>query len=113
MARPSPRPLYARIAEGLTEQIRSGALRPGDRAPSLRRSGRQHRVSMATAIQAYRWLETRGYLEARPRSGYFVRTPLAEQIPEPAADAARPRAPVPLTHSILRDVMAAMNDPAH
>lgn len=113
MPRANAQPLYARIAESFTEQVRRGALRPGDRAPSLRRIGRQHRVSMSTAIQAYQWLETRGYVEARPKSGFFVRTPLSEQIPEPAGDSGRPRATTPLAHEILRDVMVAANDPAN
>src|SRR5262245_54891084 len=113
MSRPTPQPLSALLPESFTGQIRRGALRPGDRAPSLRRIGRQHRVSMSTAIQAYQWLESRGFVEARPKSGFFVRTPLAEQIPEPAGDAGRPHAAVPLTHAILRDVLVAANDPAN
>ena len=57
-------PLYVRIAETLAHQIARGTLRPGDRVPSLRDLSRQQRVSISTALQAYLWLETRGYLEA-------------------------------------------------
>src|SRR5437867_2268844 len=60
-------PLYLQIAESMTQQVARGALRPGDRVPSLRRLSRQRRVSMSTALQAYLWLESRGYLEARRR----------------------------------------------
>src|SRR5262249_36389084 len=44
----------------------------GARVPSLRQISRQRRASLATAIQAYRHLEDRGILEARPQSGFYV-----------------------------------------
>ena len=31
------------------------------------------RLSISTVVQAYHLLEDRGLIEARPRSGYFVR----------------------------------------
>ena len=82
-ARPRRPPLYIQIAEGLTHQVSRGALRPGDRVPSLRQLSRQQRVSLSTALQAYLWLENRGYIEARPQSGFYVRTPFSALIPEP------------------------------
>ena len=41
--------------------------------PSVRNASRQHKVSVGTAIQAYLALENRGLVEARPKSGFFVR----------------------------------------
>lgn len=69
----SAEPLYARIAANVGSLIEEGVLRTGDRIPSVRRASRQHKVSMTTAIQAYLALENRGLIEARPRSGFFVR----------------------------------------
>jgi DNA-binding transcriptional MocR family regulator len=106
-------PLYVRIAEGLTEQMLRGALRPGDRVPSLRELSRQRRVSISTALQAYLWLETRGYLEARPQSGFYVRAPFANLIPEPQFDAAQARPSLAGPKAILNDLIAALNDPAN
>jgi DNA-binding transcriptional MocR family regulator len=63
-------PLYVRIAETFTRQVATGVLRPGDRVPSLRKLSREQGVSLSTALQAYVWLENRGYLEARPQSGF-------------------------------------------
>src|SRR5580700_9291221 len=83
MAATSSTPLYIQIAGGVIEQIESGTLRPGDKAPSVRRLSKQKRVSISTALQAYLWLENRGHLEARPKSGFFVRRPFANMIPEP------------------------------
>jgi DNA-binding transcriptional MocR family regulator len=75
--------LYIQIAETLVQQVSAGTLRSGDRVPSLRQLSRERSVSVSTASQAYMWLENRGYLEARPQSGFYVRTPLASLIPEP------------------------------
>jgi len=104
-------PLYVGVAERIREQIARGALRQGDRAPSLRRISGQNRISMSTAIHAYQLLENQGHLEARPKSGYFVRLPAAQAIPEPRADARAARISAPIHHAILRDAVAAANDP--
>jgi DNA-binding transcriptional MocR family regulator len=81
--------------------------------PSLRHMSRRHRVSLSTAIQAYQLLETQGHLEARPKSGFFVRVPPAASIPEPRSDARAGRPSVPATHAILREAIDAAGDPAN
>src|SRR5205809_7098391 len=105
-------PLYLQIAESMTQQVARGALRPGDRVPSLRRLSKQQRVSMSTALQAYLWLENKGYLEARPQSGFYVRTPFSELIPEPQFEAAKTAPKAVGTRAIMADIIAAANDPA-
>ena len=37
-------------------------------------TARQRQISIGTAMQAYVVLENRGYIEARPKSGYYVRS---------------------------------------
>ena len=69
--------LYFQVANKIEKLIRAGTMRPGERVPSLRRACRQHGVSRTTAVEAYRLLEDRGLIEARPRSGFFVRVPIA------------------------------------
>ena len=64
--------LYQSLAARMAEAIHAGALKAGDRLPSVRRVSTQHRVSIATAVQAYRHLENQRLIEARPKSGYFV-----------------------------------------
>jgi len=105
-------PLYIRIAESLTRQMEQGALRAGDRVPSLRRLSREQRVSVSTALQAYLLLENRGYLEARPQSGFYVCTPSSTSIPEPEPEAGRPAA-VLGTAGVLTSMMEAARDPSH
>jgi DNA-binding transcriptional MocR family regulator len=108
---PEDMPLYLQIADNLTQQVARGALRPGDRVPSLRRLSQQQRVSMSTALQAYLWLESRGYLEARPQSGFYVRAPFASLIPEPQGEtaAAQPSAMGP--NAVLAEIMDSASDP--
>src|ERR1700722_8545913 len=104
-------PLYIQIAEKLSQQVARGALRAGDRAPSLRQISSQQRVSMSTALQAYLWLENRGYLEARPKSGFYVRAPFSSLIPEPQTGPEITQPSTPATKAILSDVFDAANDP--
>ena len=78
-----PNALYEQVAHELEKQINSGTLRPGDRIPSVRRASEQHRVSVTTAVQAYLSLENRGLIEARPKSGFYVRVPRRVHFLEP------------------------------
>ena len=94
-------PLYIRIAEGVIEQIENGTLRAGEKVASIRRLSRQKRVSISTTLQAYMWLESRGHLEARPKSGFFVRRPFASLIPEPRFELPRMQPQLPGTNDIL------------
>src|SRR5689334_14559136 len=93
-------PLYVRIAETFTRQVATGVLRPGDRVPSLRKLSREQGVSLSTALQAYVWLANRGYLEARPQSGFYIRTPYAKTDPR---DASRPAYRQGTQHRTRRD----------
>src|SRR5262249_47444095 len=63
---------YEETARFITDLVDSGTLIPGARVPSLREITRQRRVSLSTALQAYRALEDRGVLQARPQSGFYV-----------------------------------------
>jgi len=84
--------LYESVAERVAEAIQAGALKAGDRLPSVRRVSAQHRVSIATAVQAYRHLENRRLIEARPKSGYFVSSrPAALAEPNTSTPPGTPR----------------------
>lgn len=82
---------FVTVARALEPVI--AALRPGDRMPSLRHIARQNSVSLATAEAAFRRLESDGLIEARPRSGFFVRQRvqvLAPRVPRRTALPLRP-----------------------
>jgi DNA-binding transcriptional MocR family regulator len=70
----SGRHLYEEVADSISRQVERGTYRAGERIPSLRAVSRQMGVSITTAMEAYRLLEDRGVVEARPQSGYYVRS---------------------------------------
>jgi DNA-binding transcriptional MocR family regulator len=74
---------YQELASQTEKLIADGVLRAGDRLPSVRQACRIHTVSPITVTQAYYLLESRGLIEARPKSGYFVRARLGRNLPEP------------------------------
>ena len=87
--------LYRQVIDLIADNIESGALRPGDRLPSLRRMSTQIGVSIPTVRQAYIELERQRRVESRPQSGFYVRSqnciadgPLASPAKHPHADAA-------------------------
>lgn len=75
---------YEELAGFVAGLVEKGALRPGSRAPSLRRLSKDRRASLSTALKAYQLLEDRGILEARPRSGYYVARRPAGALDTPA-----------------------------
>jgi DNA-binding transcriptional MocR family regulator len=83
------RPLYLQVAGDLEQQIRSGTLRVGEKVPSIRTVKSDWQVSTSTALQAYFWLENRGLIESRPRSGFYVRVPFSDLAPEPGFELQR------------------------
>lgn len=66
------KPLYQQLYDSLAAQIRSGRLRPGDKLPGKRSLAGQLAVAVNTVDTAYQMLVAEGYLEARPKSGFFV-----------------------------------------
>ncbi|WP_353848493.1 PLP-dependent aminotransferase family protein [Acidovorax facilis] len=80
---------YERHADTIAQLIHSGALRPGDRVPSVREASRTRGISPSTVFEAYYLLEAQGLIHARPRSGYYVSARL------PSTAEARPAEPLP------------------
>lgn len=106
-ADPQP-PLYLQIADAVAKLVSDGTLRPGERTPSLRAVCHQHGVSMSTAVQAFVELESRGVVEPRHKSGFFVKQPAAAafiDVPRP------PRVPMAGSlgnlHASLFDAVAS------
>lgn len=78
---PSRAKLYEEVADEIRDAIDSGALRSGDRLPSVRRLSRQRKVSVSTVLEAYAHLEAAGVVQTRPQSGHYVRA--RRSVPEP------------------------------
>ena len=105
--------LYEQIVDRIVALIDGGTLRVGQRVPSVRKLSRQMGVSISTVLQAYRLLERRGRIEARPQSGYYVRaalapTPVTRDLERPPRSATR----VTIADPIGR-MLAASTDAAY
>jgi DNA-binding transcriptional MocR family regulator len=72
--------LYEELAQELQARIEQGYFQPGDKLPSIRQISVDHHVSISTTQEAYRLLEDRHLVEARPKSGYYVLG--AQEAPE-------------------------------
>jgi len=69
----SPTPLYEQIAARIRLAVASEELQPGDPLPSVRQLAAIVRVNPATVAQAYRDLETEGFVSKRHGAGTFVK----------------------------------------
>ena len=104
--------LYERLAAEIVELVRAGTLRPGDRVPSVRRMSERWGVSAPTVLQAYRLLEARRVIRARPRSGFYVQPPDRYRLPAPGPTAP-PREPRAVTTGdLIVRFLEAVGDPA-
>ncbi|WP_213993259.1 PLP-dependent aminotransferase family protein [Sodalis sp. dw_96] len=82
---------YDQLAGIIGERIEQGLYTCGERLPSVRTLSQEHEVSISTVQQAYRVLEERQLIEARPKSGYFVsQQPDLAALPAMSRPAQRP-----------------------
>ncbi|WP_075356109.1 PLP-dependent aminotransferase family protein [Desulfovibrio sp. DV] len=99
---------YVAVEKHIVKLIEAGELKAGERIPSLRALGNRLGVSVSTVNQAYLELERRGMVEARPKSGFFVRQmPPRRAVPQGSA---RPTAaPTTVTRgALIREVLDGM-----
>ena len=80
-------PLYEYLYRRIREDVLSGALEGGARLPSKRSLAAHLQVSVITVENAYAQLEAEGYLQTRPRRGFYVaqidRPPAPHTVPDP------------------------------
>ncbi|MES9930396.1 MAG: PLP-dependent aminotransferase family protein, partial [Candidatus Thiodiazotropha sp. 6PDIVS] len=103
--------LYQQLASQLAEQITLGMYQTGDRLPGVRKFSQQHRISTATSVAVYRKLEDDGFIEARSRSGFYVRARATPNSEEPEISTPKSR-PCPVTGQALAlQLVKASNEP--
>ncbi len=88
-------PLYEQLYGSILEQIRAGHLPAGARMPGKRSLAQQLSLGVNTVDTAYQMLVAEGYLEARPRSGFFVAETMDALPPGEAAVADIPEEVTP------------------
>jgi DNA-binding transcriptional MocR family regulator len=97
---------YESLAADIEALIASGTIQPGERLPSVRQTITARHLSPSTVFEAYYLLEARGLVEARPRSGYFVKgRPTLRNEPQAAKPAPEPREVV--VNDLVLEVLGA------
>ena len=87
--------LYEYLYRRLRDDILRGVLPAGERLPSKRALAEHLRVSVITVEGAYQQLEAEGYVDARPRLGFFV-SRVDQRLPAgPGPAPIPPEAPAP------------------
>lgn len=79
-------PIAGKLADLIGQQIADGVYRPGDKLPSLRELAQLHRYAKNTIVAAFDLLVSRGLVEPRRGSGFFVLGP-ARPVARAAEDA--------------------------
>ena len=67
----SKKPLHLQLYEAIKEEI-VHERKPGDKLPSIRKVATLYNLSKTTVENAYSQLYAEGYIESRPKSGYYV-----------------------------------------
>jgi DNA-binding transcriptional MocR family regulator len=107
---PNPQFRYEEVATFISGLVDAGTLAPGSRAPSLREISKRRRISLSTALQAYRLLEDRGVLEARPQSGHYVAKRAASGLAAPAISKPPSKATAVAISAMLARLLQCAND---
>ncbi|MEK1905200.1 MAG: GntR family transcriptional regulator MpaR [Pseudomonas sp.] len=102
---------YEKFADQIAELIRSGVLAPGEKVPSVRHASRTYGVSPSTVFQAYYLLEDRGLIQARARSGYFVRELARHSLAEPETSAQAAQTTEVDVSELVFSVLGSLKDP--
>ncbi|MGL6293465.1 GntR family transcriptional regulator [Eubacterium aggregans] len=74
-------PLYRQLYQQIRREIMAWNLKTGEKLTSKRQMAEHLKISQNTVAAAYDQLVADGYIEARPRSGFYV-TPLEDVLPD-------------------------------
>src|SRR5919109_1658348 len=103
---------YQETARFIADLVDRGTLLPGARVPSLRQITTQRGVSLSTALQAYRALEDRGVLQARPQSGFYVAQGAPILLGTPTLSRPPGRATAVAVSGVVPELLEYAADPA-
>ncbi len=76
----SQEPLYEQLYRHIRQKIEEGKLSAGERLPSKRKMADHLRVSLRTVENAYAQLMVEGYVEAKQKKAYYVRSIAQVQV---------------------------------
>ena len=82
-------PIYVQLMEQVKHSIETGALRPGDQLPAIRKVAEDLVINPNTVAKVYRELEHEGVIELRHGAGAFVADAREGAEPEGRAERLR------------------------
>lgn len=68
-------PLYVQLYSAVKNAIENGALKQGEKLPSIRRLSEDLALSRTTVESAYQQLCIEGYIKSLPQRGFFIQSP--------------------------------------
>ncbi|MEM6161516.1 PLP-dependent aminotransferase family protein [Erwinia sp. P6884] len=101
---------YQQLIDRISQQIADEIWLPGEKLPSLREQVALSGMSLMTVMHAYQVLESQGWIQSRPQSGYFV-APRAEFLSQPASHQKVQLAESVDINAFIFDVLQACRDP--
>ena len=75
-------PVYLQLMERVRHAVETGALRPGDQLPTIRKLAGDLVINANTVVRAYRELEHEKIIELRQGTGAFISESVAERTQE-------------------------------
>ncbi len=103
---------YVRLANELESKILEGIYQVGEKLPSIRDLHNRMGLSISTIYQSYIELEKRELIEARPKSGYYVKAPLHPILPSPNAIMQVSKPKKVDMESMVQNIVSSMCDPS-
>lgn len=101
---------YQQLIDQIQQQITREVWLPGEKLPSLREQVTLSGMSLMTVMHAYQVLESQGWIQSRPQSGYYV-APRAEFLSQPDNHQKVQLAESVDINAFIFDVLQACRDP--
>ena len=103
---------YLKLADEIESKIKAGVYKAGNRIPSIRNVRERSGYSINTVSQAYIELEKRGLVEARLKSGFYVKPLLDQILPSPRIKKHQPLPKTVSINTLASSVVEDMGDPS-
>ena len=102
---------YLKLAGEIEEKVNRGVYLAGEKLPSIRKLHNQTGFSITTVYQAFIELEKRGIVEARQKSGYYVKPLLHQILPTPKLKRHRAVPQRVTINNLASSIVESMSDP--
>ena len=102
---------YLKLAGEIENKVIKGVYLAGEKLPSIRKLHARTGFSITTVYQAFIELEKRGIVEARQKSGYYVKPLLHQILPTPKIKRHRAVPKKVTINNLASSIVESMSDP--